>query len=138
MGVLVQWIIFSLYVKSHLFVKVLTTPMMDNDKAPPDAFSRFINVSTPVLTNISSCLWISKAFEDLGAVWISDNETEYFGIDMYIEGKYLRIGGNSVRFEIPTDFFIPDQWFFFCFTYNNEDKKLEVYLNSEKIFDKII
>ena len=48
------------------------------------------------------------------------------------------IGGNSVRYEFPKDFFVPDQWFFYCFAYNNGDKKLEVYLNSEKIFNKKI
>ena len=56
MGVLVKYFIFSLFVKSHLhlFIKVFTTPKVDYDKALSAAFSRFINVSTPVLTNISS------------------------------------------------------------------------------------
>ena len=138
MGVLVKCVIFSLFVKSHLFIKVFTTPKMDYDEALSAAFSRFINVSTPVLTNISSCLWVSLAFEDLGSVWITENRSKYFMIELLSKARYLWIGGMSVRFEFPEDFFIPDQWFFYCFAYNNENKKLEVYLNSEKIFDNKI
>ena len=104
MGVLLQCLIFSLLLKNHLFIKVSTTPKMDYDEAPANAFSRFINVSTPVLTNITSCLWMSVAFEDLGAVWRNGNETEYFEIDMYFEVNYLSIGGNPVIFDIPEHF----------------------------------
>ena len=102
---------------------------MDSDAAPPDAFSRFFNVSTPVLTNISSCYWMSMTFEDLGTVWISENETKYFGIKTYSNGRYSRIGKVEERVEFPKDFFVPDKWFLFCFTYNNIDKNKEVYLN---------
>ena len=44
----------------------------------------------------------------------------------------------EIRIEFPKYFFVPDKWFFLCFSYNNEKKKLVVYLNSEKIFDQII
>ena len=82
MGVLAQGCLFLLFVKGHFLIKVLTTPKMapddvPNDAAPPDAFTR-INASTPVLSNISTCLWISLAFEDFGGVWISEDK-KYFG-----------------------------------------------------------
>ena len=65
MGVLLQWFILSLFVKKHSFIKVFTTPKLDYNDELADAFSRYINVSTPVLTNISSCLWISLDFEEV-------------------------------------------------------------------------
>ena len=111
---------------------------MEADEAPADGFSRFINVSTPVLENNSSCHWMSIALEDHGHVWISEHEKKYFEIFIYSNRRYVKIGDNAIRVEFPTDFFIPDKWFFFCFTYNNVDKKLGVYLNSEKIFDQAI
>ena len=112
MGVLVQCFMLSLFVKSHIFISVITIPKMDYNDDLADAFSRFINVSTPVLTNISSCLWISLDFEDLGSVWLSENKTKYFTTSHFSMGKYLRMGGNSIRYEFPKDFFVPDQWLF--------------------------
>ena len=108
---------------------------MDRDEAPADAYFRFSNVNTPVMVTISSCQWMSIAFEDLGTVWRSENEKKYFGIDMNRKGRYVIIGGIYIRVEFPKDFFIPDKWFFFCFTYNNKEKQLVIFLNSEKIWD---
>ena len=136
MGVLVQGCLLLLLVKSYLFIKILTTNKMDYDDVTTDSFTR-INVSTPVLSNISTCQWISMAFEDLGAVWISENN-KFFDIIIKSAAKYLGIGKFSVRVEFPKDFFVPDKWFFYCFTYNNMEKSLEVYLNSEKIFKKTV
>ena len=138
MGILVQGLIFSLLLSSRLFIKILTTPKTDSDEASEDAYSWLSNVSSPVMMNISSCLWMSIALENLGNVWLSENETKYFGIVMHKTGRYVLIGGIYIRVEFPNNFFIPDKWFFYCFTYNNKKKSLEVYLNSEKIFDKII
>ena len=42
------------------------------------------------------------------------------------------IGGLWTIVEFPRDFFVPDKWVFLCFTYKNKEKKLEVYMNSEK------
>ena len=109
---------------------------MDHDDAPEDAFSR-LDVTSPVLMNISSCQWISIAFEDLGVIWMSQEEMPYFSIAMAKEGRYIGIGRMSIRVEFPKNFFIPDKWFFLCFTYNNENKTLNVYVNSENVFEKI-
>ena len=137
MSLLTQGFIFFLLVKSQFCIKVLKTPKMGRE-APADAFSRFINVKSPILTNISSCHWMSKTFENLGYIWRSKNETEYFGMRIYSMGTYLDIGGNAIRVEFPKDFFVPDKWFFYCFTYNNMRKRLKVYLDSGKIIDKVI
>ena len=82
---------------------------MDSDEAPTDAFSRFMNVSTPVLKNVSSCHWMSVAFEYLGTVWISENETKYFRIETHSNGRYAGIGKLIVRVEFPKGFFVPDK-----------------------------
>jgi len=111
---------------------------MDSNEALTNDFSKFVNVSNPVLTNISSCLWSSVSFGDLASVWISDNKTKYFTNHMTPDGNTLVIGGLYATVEFTRDFFVPDRWVFLCFTYNNIKKKLEVYLNSEKMFDKII
>ena len=138
MGPLVRGFVLFLQVKSYLFIRVFTTPKMDSNEAPIDDYSKFANVRNPVLTKISSCHWSSISFEDLGTVWISDNETKYFRNSIRSNGNYFGVGGLSTRVEFPQDFFVPDKWFFFCFTYNNIEKKVEVYLNSEKILDKEI
>ena len=138
MGPLVRGFVLFLQVKSYLFIRVFTTPKMDSNEAPTDDFSKFANVRNPVLTNISSCHWSSISFEDLGSVWISDNKTEYFSNHITSDRNWLVIGGVWTTVEFTRDFFVPDRWVFLCFTYNNIKKKLEVYLNSEKMFDKII
>ena len=99
MGLLVQGFIFSLLVKSHLFIRVLTTPKMEADEAPADGFSRFINVSTPVLENNSSCHWMSIALEDHGHVWISEHEKKYFEIFLYSNRRYVMIGDNAIPYR---------------------------------------
>ena len=66
-------------------------------EAPADAFSRFINVKSPILTNISSCHWMSKTFENLGYIWRSKNETEYFGMRIYSMGTFLDIGATLLE-----------------------------------------
>ena len=116
MSLLFQCFIIFLLVKNKFCIKVFETPKMDKEEAPADASSRFINVRTPILTNISSCLWMSRALEKFGAVWVSKNERKYFGIRIYANGRFLDIGGNPFRVEFPKDFFVPDKWFFYCFT----------------------
>ena len=138
MGVLVQCLILSLLITSHLFFKILTTPKFDSDEVPEEASSWFSNFSSHVTMNISSCHWMSIAFKELGTVWISGNKTQNFGITIHDNGQYIEIWGVSIRFEFPKSFFVPDKWFFLCFTYNNENKRLEVYLNSEKVFEEKI
>ena len=138
MSLLIQGFILFLLVKSQSCIKVLETPMMVYDKAPVDAFSRLINVKSSILTNISSCHWMSKTFENLGSIWISTNKPKYFGIWTYSSANYFDIGGNIIRVEFRKDFFVPDKWYFYCFTYNNMEKRLKVYLDSGKIFDKVI
>ena len=119
-------------ITSHLFIKILTTPKIDSDDVPKDASSWFSNVNSHAMINISSCHWMSIAFEELGTVWVSGNKTKNFGINMHDTGRYINIGG------FPKHFFVPDKWFFFCFTYNNENKRLEVYLNGKTIFKEKI
>ena len=141
MGILVQCLILSMLVTSHLFIKILTTPKIDSGNVPEEASSWFNNITSHItrnIMNISSCHWMSIVFEKFGTVWISGNKTKNFGITIEKTGRYIIVGGVYIRFEFPELFFVPDKWFFLCFTYNNEKKKLEVYLNSEKIHDQII
>ena len=138
MGPLFRGFVLFLHVKSYLFIRVFTTPKMDSNEALTNDFSKFVNVSNPVLTNISSCFWSSVSFDDLGRVWISDNETKYFTNHMIPYGNVLVIGGLYTRVELTRDFLVPDKWVFFCFTYNNINKRVEIYLNSEKMLDKEI
>ena len=138
MGLLVQYLIISIFVTSHLFIKILTTPKIDSDEIPNNASFWFSNVNSHAMMNISSCHWMSIAFEELGTVWVSGNKTKNFGINMHDTGRYINIGGFYTRFEFPKHFFVPDKWFFLCFTYNNENKRLEVYLNAETIFKENI
>ena len=102
------------------------------------AWSWFSNYSSHITMNISSCNWMAMPSEELGAVWRSGNKTKNFGILFEKNGRYIMVGGVFIRFEFPKLFFVPDKWFFLCFTYNNKKKRLEVYLNSEKIHDQII
>ena len=138
MELLVQFLLLSMLITSHLFIKILTTPKMDPDEVPEDASSWFSNVTSHVKMQISFCLWMSIAFEKLGTVWLSGKGEKDFGITMHDTGRYLRIGAAYIRFEFPKHFFVPDKWFFLCFTYNNKEKRIEVYLNSEKIFEEKI
>ena len=138
MGLLVQYSILSMFITSHLFIKILTTPKIVSDEIPNNASFWFSNVNSHAMVNISSCLWMSIAFEELGTVWVSGNKTKNFGINMHDTGRYINIGGFYTRFEFPKHFFVPDKWFFLCFTYNNENKRLEVYLNAETIFKEQI
>ena len=64
---------------------------------------------------------------------------KYFGIYLTLVGKYIIIGNVAFRIEFPKDFkFTPEKWVFFCFSYNNENKSLVAYLDSKRIFDRII
>ena len=141
MGILVQCLILSMLITSHLFIKILTTPKIDSGNVPEEASFWFSNITSHLtrnIMNISSCHWMSIAFEKLGTVWISGNKTQNFGITIHDTGQYILIGGVYIRFEFPNHFFVPDKWFFLCFTYNNENKRLYVYLNSEKVLEEKI
>ena len=59
MGVLVKTCLLLLLFKSYICIEVLTTPKTDSDDGSTDAFTR-INVSTPELSNVSACQWMSK------------------------------------------------------------------------------
>ena len=113
MGSLVRGFVLFLQVKSYVFIRVFTTPKMDSNEALTNDFSKFVNVSNPVLTNISSCLWTSISFEGLGRVWTSDNR-KYFRNNMVSDRNMFVIVGLWTIVEFPRDFFVPDKWVFFC------------------------
>ena len=129
--------ILVLSLKHYLFLNIVRTPRFEEDKAPTESFSRLQNVSSPVLTNLSTCLWVSMDLGDLGVIWSS--EKAFFSVILRKKAKYIVIGGVYIRIDFPKAFFFThEKWFFFCFLYNNRNKRLNVFLDSEKIFNKVI
>ena len=133
----IKIIILALCIQPHKFIKVLTTPKFAKGKAPSASFATLQNPSSPVLTKVSSCLWTSLYFEDFAATWSSDNR--YFGTLFQPDVKYFYVGHLSIRLIFPEHFpFTPEKWMFFCFSFDNTIKMLKVYVDSEKIIEKII
>ena len=129
--------ILALCFKLHLSVRILTTPTFDAGSAPPSSFVTIKNSASPALTKISSCFWTSLYLEDLGYVWARTKSS--FGFRFQRGRNYIFVDYVAIRYEIPSDFiFTPEKWIFFCFSFDNTNKELKLFLNSQKILDKII
>ena len=116
---------------------MIVTPKFQAGPAPTSAFKRIKNVSYPALVRISSCYCSALDLEDFGSVWASRNA--YFGNSFKSDAKYMYVGKIANRFPLPGDFvFIPERWTFFCFSFDNSKKELNVYFNGEKVLKKII
>ena len=134
-------LIFALLTKNYASLNILHVPKMKS--VPENPSSKLANVTSPVLVNISSCLWISLAvegkFSGSGHILLTERSKTDFSFTMNKQGNYLRIWKIIIRIDFPKNIeFIPDKWFFFCFTYSNDKKWLLAYLNGVNIFVKAI
>ena len=130
-------LILCLSLKYCLSIKVIVTPKFQEGPTPSSAFTRIKNVSSPALVSISSCCWSALDLEDIGSVWATRNT--YFGNSFKSDAKYMYVGKIVNRFQLPADFvFIPERWTFFCFSFDNSKKLLNVYFNGEMVLKKII
>ena len=130
--------IVALCIEESILIKVLTTPKFEKGKAPSDSFATLRNPSSPPLKQVSSCLWNSLNFESFAETWSSSNS--FFGTAFWTGVAYLYIGPfSSTRMTIPEHVsFTPEKWRFFCFSFDNIEKVLKVYIDSEKIMETTI
>ena len=130
--------ILALCVQLNKSIKVLTTPKFPKDKAPAASFATLKNPTSPVLTTLSSCLWTSLYAEDFGSTWSFGNN--FFRTSFRSEGKIFAIGEYTViLIDYPEHLlFTPEKWLFFCFSFDNIEKVIKVYVDSEKILEKKI
>ena len=134
-----QLILFlgSLCLYHSLSVKVITVPKFVETKAPSTSFATVKNSSSPALTQVTFCYWTSSFGATVGNTL--DWANSFFGLYFHIPMKYIVINRVSVKVKFPATFiFTPEKWFFFCFSYDNKIKALNVFLNSEKIHGKIV
>ena len=125
-------VLFSIFVPKLFALKVIVTPRLKNEKGSTASYTKLKNVSTPVLEKLTSCYWFSKDFEDLGSVWATGNK--FFGNSIKSDAKYMYVGKVINRFEYPPNIsFVPEQWKFFCFSFDNVIKELKVYIDAQEI-----
>ena len=104
--------IFALFIKNFIFLKILHVPKMKS--VPENPSSKLTNVKSPVLVNVSSCLWISLALEGkFGGsehILLTELHKTDFSLTINKQGNYLRIWEIIIRIEFPKHFdFIPDK-----------------------------
>ena len=137
-----MWWEFCFLLLGNFFVpsitlRVIITPRLKNETGKTKSFTRIVNITSPVLDKLTACSWFSMDYEDLGSVWASRNE--YFGMRIKTDTKSLYIGRLSHKFKYPENFsFVPEQWIFFCFSYDNIKKSLRVFVNAKVVLNQKI
>ena len=60
-----------------------------------------------------------------------------FGIKLLPQGNYVYVDGLPIRLKFHDGYtFVPGKWFFLCFSYDNQKKRLRVHINSKLILEK--
>ena len=118
-------------------IEVVVTPKFKKGEAPAEAFTSFQNFSSQPLSAISACHWTAFETEDLGSVWATRNT--FFGNSLRRDSKSMYVGRVVIRFKYPSTFlFKPEKWMFFCFSYDNLNKEIKVYVNGKNVLQKIV
>ena len=128
---------YLLFEQFHCF-KILRTPLLIQEKISESSFAVVQNPLSPSSSKLSLCIWVSQTFENKFNI-LSAKDERGFSILFDPSGNTISIDGVDIQFKFPPKYnFIPEKWIFFCFAFDNTDKKMKIFRNAENIFEKKI